>query len=444
MLHRSHKTWLMSLTVIVGSAVAIAGCTPTPPNGGDPENADLTYWYWAESDVPGANDWMKERVAEYEILHSGVTIELVPQSSDTLIGSFEAAAQTKSGPDIATLWATMPVLTQAWAGAIVPINDYVSKDKMSTWIGAQENTDKGNVWGVPLYVMGIPLAYNKDLFGQAGIAEPPATFDDLLSACSALKDIGVTPIGMGNKDGYFGAWFFSNFGKQNLDSTDEFQNAIIGNADIADPKYTGYLDAMYQLASNNCLNDDISSLTTQEGFQVFAQGEAAMAWGPDGVVSSWAETLGEDTVGVVRTPKWGSGELADVHNTTQSSSAIITSWSKNPQAAAQFLTWLHEPANLASWYDATGVFPADTKFDSASIDSDLARTLWELNSSPGGVWLQNYVPPAIDADGNLAAGQVITSGGSVADAVGVFEAAAEKWRQSNPADFESYSVWTGN
>src|SRR5690349_15839272 len=107
-------------------AALLAGCTAKAPQqpgtsgsaGDDPEHASLTYWYWGESDAPGANDWMKARVAEYQTAHPGVTIKLVPQSTDTLIGAFATAAQTKSGPDIATQWATIPVLSQAWAGAI--------------------------------------------------------------------------------------------------------------------------------------------------------------------------------------------------------------------------------------------------------------------------------------------------------------------------------------
>ena len=43
----------------------------------------------------------------------------------TLTSAFTTAAQTKSGPDIATQWATLPTLTPAWNGSSVPISDYV-------------------------------------------------------------------------------------------------------------------------------------------------------------------------------------------------------------------------------------------------------------------------------------------------------------------------------
>ena len=427
---------------------ALAACTasaPAPqggaPAGDDPEHASLTYWYWGESDAPGANDWMKARVADYQKLHPGVRINLVPQSTDTLIGAFTTAAQTRSGPDIATQWATIPVLSQAWAGAVTPISDLVPDAQRSTWIGVKENTDRGKLWGVPLYVIGIPLAYNKTLFARAGLTKPPATFDELLADCAALKRVGITPIGGGNKDGYFGAWFFANFGKQQLDDVAQLKQAVIGTQDIAGAKFTGFYGALETLAKKGCLNDDIASLTLDQGMSKFASGKAAMAWGTDGIVNSWAKKLGADTVGVARTPVWGTGKLATVYNTTQSSTAFVTSWSKHPHAAAQFLSWLHEPANLASWYAATGIFPADTRFGSAALTTDLARTLWQFDASPGAVWLENYLPPQVDGDGDLAAGQKVTSGGSAADAAATFAAAVTKWRKLGTRDVRDYTTW---
>lgn len=434
---------LTAMKVAIATVALLATCTAASAQfTDDPDNANLTYWYWAESDAPGANDWMQARIDEYEALYPGVTIDLVLQSTDTLIGAFMTAAQTGSGPDIATQWAGIFTLSQAWAGAITPISDLVPEDERSDWINVAENTYDGKLWAMPLYIIGVPLAYNKDLLAQAGLDGPPTTYEELLLACDALRAKGITPIGGGNKNGYFGGWFFSNFAKQNLKSVNEMQQAIIGTEDLASEKYTGYYAAMEEMRNRGCFNDDIASIDLDQGSALFGAGKAAMSWGTDGMVANWAKTLGSDVIGVARTPKWGEGALADVYNTTQSSSAFVTSWSEHPRAAAQLLSWLHEPANVASWYGTTGVFPANTGFDQALLSTDLAKAQWELTSQPGGVWLQNYVPPAVDGDGSLAAGQIITSGGSSSDAVQTFVAAAKKWRSQNPAEVEAYTAWS--
>src|SRR6476619_4647135 len=106
----------------VGAAVAVAvvafastaASQNARPAADDPNNASLTYWYWGEDDAPGANGWLKQQVALYEKAHPKVKITVVTQSTDTLTSAFTTAAQTKSGPDIATQWATLPTLSPAW------------------------------------------------------------------------------------------------------------------------------------------------------------------------------------------------------------------------------------------------------------------------------------------------------------------------------------------
>src|SRR5438876_12403372 len=94
--------------VLVLSAAAFASSAaskPARPASDDPNNASLSYWYWGEDDAPGANAWLKKEVALYEKAHPKVKISIVPQPTDTLTSAFTTAAQTKSGPDIATQWA---------------------------------------------------------------------------------------------------------------------------------------------------------------------------------------------------------------------------------------------------------------------------------------------------------------------------------------------------
>ena len=62
----------------------------------------------------------------------------------------------KSGPDIAAQWATGPVLTQVWGGAITPISDLIPKSETKNWLNTGENTYAGKIWAMPLYLIGIP------------------------------------------------------------------------------------------------------------------------------------------------------------------------------------------------------------------------------------------------------------------------------------------------
>ena len=440
-----HVLVVLGVAVVLSAAVFVAGAaSKTAKSGDDPNNASLTYWYWAESDAPGANNWLKGQVALYEKSHPKVKIKVVTQSTDTLTSAFTTAAQTKSGPDIATQWATLPTLTPAWSGATVPISDYVPKSEWKNWISTAENMWEGKLWAMPQYLIGIPFVWNKQLFKKAGLApnKGPRTWAQFLADCKKLKAAGITPFGMGNQDGYGGAWFFSLIGKQNLNSINELKDAMIGKQDFADPKFSGFYQALANLKKAGYLNSDVASISFGEGFQLFGQKKAAMSWGTDGNVAQWEGQVGAKNMGVEAIPIWGHGKLATSYDVTQSSDAFITKWSKHPQAAAQFLTFLHSPEALKAWYKATGVFPADKRFPASLVRDPIAKQLLKLDQSPVSVWPENFVPPQVDQNADLAGGEMITAGsGSPADVVKLWKTQLSQWKSQHPDEFRSYSKW---
>jgi ABC-type glycerol-3-phosphate transport system substrate-binding protein len=167
-----------------------------------------------------------------------------------------------------------------------------------------------------------------------------------------------------------------------------------------------------------------------------------MSWGTDGNVAQWEGQLGAKSMGVGPIPIWGKGKLATSYDVTQSSDAFITKWSQHPRAAAQFLTFLHTPQALKAWYKATGVFPADKRFPSTLVTDAIAKQLLKLDQSPVSVWPENFVPPQVDQNADLAGGEMITSGsGSPADVVKLWKSQLKQWKSQHPDEFRSYSKW---
>jgi raffinose/stachyose/melibiose transport system substrate-binding protein len=443
---RKHVLAVLGVALAVGAAAFASSAASKTTRGAadDPNNANLTYWYWAESDAPGANNWLKKEVALYEKAHPKVKITVVIQSTDTLTSAFTTAAQTRSGPDIATQWATLPTLTPAWSGASVPISDFVPAGEIKNWIGTSENMSGGKLWAMPQYLLGIPFVWNKQLFKKAGLDpnKGPKTWTQFLADAKKLKAAGITPFGMGNKDGYGGAWFFSLIGKQNLNSIDELKAAMIGKSSFADPKFSGFYQALADLRRNGYLNSDVASISFEQGFQLFGEKKVGMSWGTDGNVTAWEKQLGAKNMGVSGIPVWGHGKLATSYDTTQSSDAFITKWSAHPRAAAQFLMFLHSQQALKAWYLATGVFPADKRFPASLVTDPIAKKMLALDQSPVSVWPENFVPPQVDGNADLAAGELITSGsGTPADAVKLWLSQLAQWKSQHPDQFSAYSKW---
>jgi ABC-type glycerol-3-phosphate transport system substrate-binding protein len=408
---RKHVLAVVAATLALGATVFATGAASqqTRPIADDPNNANLTYWYWAEADAPGANAWLKKEVAAYEKAHPKVKINVVLQGTDTLI------------------------------------SDYVPAKEIKNWIGTSENMSEGKLWAMPQYLLGIPFMWNKAMFKKAGLNpnKGPKTWAEFLADAKKLKAAGLTPFGFGNKDGFGGAWFFSLIGKQNLNSINELKAAMIGKADFANPKFSGFYQALANLKKLGYLNSDVASITFEQGLQLFGQKKVAMAWGTDGNVAGASKTLGGlKAMGVSAIPKWGTGKLATSYDTTQSSSAFITKWSKHPAAAAQFLMFLHTPKVLADWYKATGVFPADKRFPAGLVTDPVAKIQLKLDQSAVSVWPENFVPPQVDGNADLAAGELITSGsGTPADAVALWQRELKKWKQQHPDEYKNYQKW---
>jgi ABC-type glycerol-3-phosphate transport system substrate-binding protein len=437
------KAGLRVIAILVILSMTLVACGT--PSTGSNAKVDLTFWYWAESDAPGADAWMAETVTAYKAVKPNVTINIVPQSTDTLISAFQSAVTAKSGPDIASQWATGPVLGFVWQDAVAPISDYVSTDEMSNWLNTNENTYNGKVWGAPMYLIGIEIMYNKDMFATAGVTPPASgrwTWAEFLAACDKLKAAGITPFVAGDKDGYNGAWWFAHVGMQGLDSTDDLRQAIIGNKDFTDPHYTGWYGALDDMVKKGYFNQDVMSMDLSQGAQAFSQGKGAMSWGTDGMIKQALTDLGAGKVGVMQTPTYGTGKLANAGNATQSITFFITKWSKHPQEAADFLAYLHTAERLSAWYKATGVIAADKRFDRSLVTDPVLQQMMQWETTGTQIWLENYLPGQLDSDADLTAGQMIFSqSGTPADAAALWQRAAETWRNQHPDELTNWKNW---
>jgi raffinose/stachyose/melibiose transport system substrate-binding protein len=441
---RNIRSVLSSFSVI--AMLLGVAALPTATSAGAASKTNITYWFWGESDIPGITKWMQQRIATYEKLNPNVTVTLVPQSNTTIIPSFTLAAQSKTGPDIDTQWATLPTLLPALDGAVAPISDYLPKSDTSHLLNTNENTYKGKIYAMPLYLIGVPFVINKKLFKEAGLSpNVPTTWAEFLADCKALKAHGITPIGMGNKDGYFGAWMFAIYEKQELNTLSQLTQGVAGKGND-ETKLLASLKTMYTmfqgLIKDGYVNSNVESLTLDQGWQLFPEGKAAMSLTTDGNALSWAKTLGDSNIGVGKEPIWGKGALAPTYTGSQSSDEFITSWSKHKQADANFLEWLHKPVNMIALNKETGAFPADTQFPVKDITNPIAKELYKLDTTGPQVWLENYIPPQIDSDADIPAGQLITSGsGTPAQAAALWSQQLALWRTQQPTQFKEFSLW---
>lgn len=431
------------LALLLTSCSSSTSTSANTDNAGSTKNVNLTWWWWGTGDVPKMNTWVEWVAKAYEDSHPGVKINFEERTDADITTAFEAAAAAKKGPDIAPAWASAPVLTQVWAGNVEPLDDLVGADEMSNWLNVAENAFEGKTWAAPIYIVGLPIAYNKSLFAKAGLDmtnNAPKNWNDFLGLCDSLNKAGITPIVGGNRGGFEGSWWFAHLGKQYMDAPSDLQKAAL-SGDFA--KIGQWSDRFNELFDHKCFNKDINSLELQEKYDVFNKGQAAMVLAIDGAAIAASEAIGPDNFGTMVLPAFGGGKMQDYYTATQSISHFITSWSPNKEVAADFIKFWHTKESIDKWVELTGVMPADKRFDQSTVTDPVKAQLFALNAKPS-VWLSNFEPGPVFEQADLAGGQLIsTRKGTGKENTALWVKSSKSWVEQKPEEVANFKKWAG-
>ncbi len=177
-------------------ALALVAVTTTACSGsGDTSSSgpkELTYWASNQgTSLDNDKAVLQPELDKFEKATGvKVKVEVVPWSD--LLNRILAAATSGQGPDVLNIGNTWSASLQA-TGAFLPFDD-ATIDKIggkSRFLGpslAATGASGQPPVGVPLYGQAYGLYYNKKLFKDAGIATPPATWEELVADGKKLTD----------------------------------------------------------------------------------------------------------------------------------------------------------------------------------------------------------------------------------------------------------------
>ncbi|MCL5071055.1 MAG: ABC transporter substrate-binding protein [Actinobacteria bacterium] len=450
------KKFLVTLLVIafIGSILFIeVGCkseaatetniektAATEAVSGEP--IKLIFWWWGEQELPGLEKWLKETVDLYQKAHPNITIETVLQSTETLMSAFKSAAAAQQGPDIQYFWGGVFTVEDAMLGNTLPISDYVSKEEVAHWPYAYEVEYEGKTWAAPWYVAINPVIYNKEILTKVGLDPenpPSATWDEFLAACEKIKAAGITPISLGGKDGFCGAWLASYIGIQQYDSVKDLMAPAIGEGKYTDAKYAEWWKRLAELRDNGYINEDYNSVELYQGQDNFIKGNAAFTL-TTGTGLDFAKKMGAEKVGVMKFPKWGAGALAG-RLQVSSQTVGITSWTEYPEESAKFIMFMKTPERLSEMYKQSGAMPSDDRFDINVLGTEQEKKIAEMMKEPVAPWGENYIPTQFDEQAYYSGVQEFFNGKTPEDMAKNSQDVIEKWRKEQPDSFASFKKW---
>ena len=154
---------------------------------------------------------------------------------------------------------------------VEPLSSYMDDDFkgrfIETFMGP--STIDGEVYGLPVAASARAMYYNKALLEEAGVAEPPSTWNDLVAAAEKVSALGDDIHGFGLQGGgdtetdaywYYSLW---THGGDILDENG--QSGIASDAAIAATnRYKGLIDAgLTQPGVTNYNRQDVESMLKQ-------------------------------------------------------------------------------------------------------------------------------------------------------------------------------------
>ncbi|MGW9433598.1 ABC transporter substrate-binding protein, partial [Streptomyces decoyicus] len=191
---------IVTATVTALAAVA-SGCGGGTSPGGAGDDSPTTLTYWASNQGPNVEADKKILGPELKKFErqTGIKVKLEVIPWPDLLNRILTATTSGQGPDVLNIGNTWSASLQA-TGALLPWN----KENLDA-IGGRDRflapaLDATGVAGkdpaaIPLYSLAYALYYNKQMFKDAGISKPPATWDELVADGKRITKNGKWGLG---------------------------------------------------------------------------------------------------------------------------------------------------------------------------------------------------------------------------------------------------------
>ena len=162
----------------------LAGMLPALAMAQDDKTITVVTW-----NIPFYEEGFQLWVDEFKTLHPDFEVERIDMKGTDLPTFYQTQVVAGTPPDIVDiqggLW-----LEYASQGGLVDLTPYLERDADYAERLIPEVLDnwsyEGGTYGVPLYISKTLLFLNMPMLEEAGITEPPTSFDEMMSAAEAM------------------------------------------------------------------------------------------------------------------------------------------------------------------------------------------------------------------------------------------------------------------
>ncbi|WP_030809350.1 ABC transporter substrate-binding protein [Streptomyces sp. NRRL F-2799] len=426
--------------VVMSLALAATACGGGTDSGDGAGGSSKTLTYWASNQ--GASVAVDKQVLQPELdkfeQQTGikVKVEVVPWSD--LLNRILTATTSGQGPDVLNIGNTWSASLQA-TGALLPWDaksfaKIGGRDRFVDPALGSTGAEGKDPAAVPLYSMSYALYYNKQIFADAGIDGPPATWDELVADGAKIRAKGKSVLGAEGSNLSENIHHVFVFAKQH---DADFYSAD-GKPDFTSPKVVDavkqYVDLM---AKDKAIPPGNAEYAQNQSVSDFAKGKQAMLLWQSAAANLKSQGMKEDAYGVAPVPvqKGTPGPGAQVNSMAAGINIAVFKDSHNLDGATEFVKFMTSDAEQKILNKAYSSIPpvkaaqGDPAFDGPStavLKDTLAKSAAALPQVATESQFETAVGTAVkDLFADAAAGRAVTTAS--------VKAKLEKAQQQMPA-----------
>ncbi|GMA61082.1 sugar ABC transporter substrate-binding protein [Alicyclobacillus fastidiosus] len=345
--------WATSI-LLAGTVTLVNGCGTSSGSGGGGSNSSgkkitltlMDYYTSGQGDTE-----MNTLISEYEKENSNVTINRTSVPGGSYQQKVLQEATANSLPDVLMLDNPM-VPDIASTGVLVPLTTLGHIDTNNFPKGSlSEGLYNNSLYALPNGNNTIGLFYNKKMFQQAGIKQPPQTWAQLVTDAKKLTN-GSTygfafsgASGIGNVAWQTEPFFWTDGGD------------LKNNIDSAGTKNT--LNLLLTMEKDGSMPQDVVNWNQQDVQNQFQEGKVAMVINGPWIVPSLQQIRGLSYgISTIPVPKVGDTVVSPLGGEVWT---VTKQNSSTEQAAFKFIQWLADTKqNQIAWNTANQTIPAYT------------------------------------------------------------------------------------
>ena len=185
------KKLLSMLLVIAMTATLLIGCggnkSESEGDSGSAEAEKVTLDIIISQYGNYTQEWWKEFEANFEEANADIDLNIEIVSWNDIYTVVNTRISTNEQPDILNISGFADYVAD---DLLMPAEEYVSDELQANFVPSfwESNEIDGTVWALPILASCRALFCNTDLLSGAGIEAAPTTWDEVLTACQAIKD----------------------------------------------------------------------------------------------------------------------------------------------------------------------------------------------------------------------------------------------------------------